>query len=89
MQNETFKLISLILENAIGEQETDEIQKRLRYMHKFPGAFETNERTVLQLRVDAIVRGAHHAPGSRFLSSSERSSGWNAGFIERGRNEGP
>jgi len=52
----------MIGEILLGEQkETDEIQKRLCYMYKLPGAFETNEGTVLQLRVDAIVRGAYHA----------------------------
>lgn len=38
--------------------------------------FETNGETILQLCVDVIVRGVHHAPGSRYLSSSEWSSGW-------------
>lgn len=66
----------------MGERETDEIQERLRYM--LPGAFETNEGTVLQLRVDAIVRGAHHT--LRVLAFSHLP---NAGFIERGQNEGP
>lgn len=73
MQNEAFKLICYY-GRKMGEQETNEIQERLRYMHKLLGAFETNEGTVLQLRVDAIVRGAHHASGSRFLSSSERTA---------------
>ncbi|EGI68789.1 hypothetical protein G5I_02569 [Acromyrmex echinatior] len=40
-----------------NKKKTDEIQERLRYMHKLPGAFETNEGTVLQLRVDAIDAG--------------------------------